>query len=129
LRGMAETTVTRGDVTQKLPAPRFTFTTDPSWPVGPNDEGETEMAHIAFTCPSEIREQIVEAREKKAHSLRRVARLLRLWRRACMVLAEWDSRALQRQRLAQLNDHLLADVGLTREKQIVEGSKLFCWLP
>jgi uncharacterized protein YjiS (DUF1127 family) len=46
-----------------------------------------------------------------------------------MVLAEWDSRALQRERLAQLNDHLLADVGLTREKPIVEASKLFCWLP
>jgi len=31
--------------------------------------------------------------------------------------------------LAWLNDHLLADVGLTREKQIVEISKLFYWLP
>ena len=46
-----------------------------------------------------------------------------------MVIAEWDSRALQRERLAWLNDHLLADVGLTREKQIVEISKLFYWLP
>jgi uncharacterized protein YjiS (DUF1127 family) len=46
-----------------------------------------------------------------------------------MVFAEWDSRALQRERLARLNDHLLADVGLMREKQIVEVSKLFCWLP
>ena len=87
------------------------------------------MAHIAFTCPNKIREQTVEAREKKAHSLRRVGRLLRLWRRTCVVLAEWDSRALQRDRLDLLNDHLLADVGLRREKQIVEGSTLFCWLP
>ena len=87
------------------------------------------MAHIAFTCPSKIRERTVEAREKKAPSLRRVARLPGLWSRACMVLAEWDSRALQRERLAQLNDHLLADVGLMREKQIVDPSKLFCWLP
>ena len=87
------------------------------------------MAHIVFTYPSKIREQTVEAREKKAHSLRRVGRLLRLWRRTCVVLAEWDSRALQRERLAQLNDHLLADVGLMREKQIVDPSKLFCWLP
>jgi uncharacterized protein YjiS (DUF1127 family) len=46
-----------------------------------------------------------------------------------MVLAEWDSRALQRERLAQLNDHLLADVGLTREQQLVDRSKLFYWLP
>ena len=46
-----------------------------------------------------------------------------------MVIAEWDSRALQRERLACFNDHLLADVGLTREKQIVEISKLFYWLP
>ena len=87
------------------------------------------MAHITFTCPSEIRYQTVEAQEKKAHSLRHSARLLGLWRRACMVLAEWDSRALQREGLAQLNDHLLADVGLMREKQIVDPSKLFCWLP
>ena len=87
------------------------------------------MAHIAFTCPSKIRERNVEAQEKKAHSLGRIARLPGLWRRACMVIAEWDSRALQRERLAWLNDHLLADVGLTREKQIVEISKLFYWLP
>ena len=87
------------------------------------------MAHITFTCPSEIRYQTVEAQEKKAHSLRHIARLLGLWRRACMVLAEWDSRALQREGLAQLNDHLLADVGLMREKPIVDPSKVFYWLP
>ena len=87
------------------------------------------MADIAFTCPSEIQGHTVEAREKKAHSLRRIAHLLRLWRRAWMVIAEWDSRVLQRERLAQLNDHLLADVGLTLRKQIVEVSKLFYWLP
>jgi uncharacterized protein YjiS (DUF1127 family) len=87
------------------------------------------MAHIAFTYPGKIREQTVAAWDKNAHSLRRVARLPGLWRRACMALAEWDSRALQRERLAQLNDHLLADVGLMREKPIVDPSKLFCWLP
>jgi uncharacterized protein YjiS (DUF1127 family) len=87
------------------------------------------MAHLAFTCPSKIRPQTVEAPEKNAHSPGSVARLPGLWRRACVVIAEWDSRALQRENLAQLNDHLLADVGLTREKQIVEVSKLFCWLP
>ena len=84
--------------------------------------------NIAFTYPGKIWEQTVEAREK-AHSLRGLARFLRLGRRACMVLADWDSRALQRERLAQLNEHLLADIGLTREKPIVEASKLFCWLP
>ena len=83
------------------------------------------MAHIAFTCPNKIREPAVEAREKKAHSLRRIARLPGQWRRVCMVLAEWDSRALQRESLAQLNDYLLADIGLRREKQIVEVLKLF----
>jgi len=87
------------------------------------------MADVAFTCPGKISEQTVEGCEKKARNLRRIANLLGLWRRASMVLAEWDSRALQRERLAQLNDHWLADVGLTREKPIVEASKLFCWLP
>jgi uncharacterized protein YjiS (DUF1127 family) len=87
------------------------------------------MANLAFTCPGEIRGQTIEEQGKKAHSLRRIARFLQLWRRACMVIAEWDSRALQGERLAQLNDHLLADVGLTREKQIIDRSKLFFWLP
>jgi uncharacterized protein YjiS (DUF1127 family) len=87
------------------------------------------MADVAFTCLSKIRQQTIEEREKKAHGLRRTARLLELWRRACNLVAEWDSRALQRERLAQLNDYLLADIGLTREKQIVDVSKLFLWLP
>ena len=87
------------------------------------------MADVAFTSPSKIRAQTVEAREKKAHRVGCIAQLLGLWSRACMAIAEWDSRALQRERLAQFNDHLLADVGITREKQIVEVSKLFYWLP
>jgi len=85
------------------------------------------MAEFAFTCPSKFPEQTVEAREESA--LRRIARLPGLWRRACMAIAEWDAHALQRERLSQLNDHLLADVGLTRRKQVVDPSKLFCWLP
>ena len=87
------------------------------------------MADVAFNCPSKIPKQTAEKREKKAHSRRRNARFLRLWRRACEVIAEWDSRAVQRERLAGLNDHLLADVGLTREKPIVDASKLFCLFP
>src|SRR5215469_10232810 len=44
----------------------------------------------------------LEAREKKVHRVGRIAKLLGLWSRACMAIAEWDSRALQRERLAQL---------------------------
>jgi hypothetical protein len=87
------------------------------------------MANIAFACPSKIREQRVGPREKKAHSLRLVARLPGLWRRACTALAERGSRALQRESLAQLNDYLLADIGLRREKPIGDPSKLFYWFP
>jgi uncharacterized protein YjiS (DUF1127 family) len=87
------------------------------------------MAEVVFTCPSKIWEQTVGAREWKARSPRRIAQLSVLWRRACMAVAEWDSRARQREKLAQLNDHLLADIGLTRAKPIVEVSKLFYWLP
>src|SRR5262249_52614923 len=110
-----ETTVTRPHARRHLPetsCPQIHLHHRPPWPVGSNDQGETVMVHIAFTCPSKICKQTVEAREMKAHSLRRVANLRGLWRRTCMVLAEWNSRALQRERLAQLNDHLLADVGL-----------------
>jgi uncharacterized protein YjiS (DUF1127 family) len=39
------------------------------------------------------------------------------------------SRARQRQALARLDDRLLADIGLTREAQMVECSKLFSWCP
>jgi hypothetical protein len=68
--------------------------------VEPNDDGEAEMVNVAFTCPSKIWEQTVEEREEQAHSLRRIARLFRMWRRARMAIAEWDSRALQREQLA-----------------------------
>ena len=87
------------------------------------------MTDVAFTCSSKIREQTVEHLGKKAHSVRRIAQLFGLWRRACRAIAEWDSRALQRESLAHLNDRLLADIGLTREKQIVDVSRLFYWLP
>ena len=85
--------------------------------------------NLASTCPGRFWEHTGDARENKAHSLSGVARLLQLWRRGCMVVADWDSRARQRERLAQLNDHLLADIGLTREKQIVDASRLFCLFP
>ena len=52
-----ETTVTRpsaSDITQKHPAPRFTFTTDRRGWWDPMMK-ETEMAHIAFACASKIR--------------------------------------------------------------------------
>jgi uncharacterized protein YjiS (DUF1127 family) len=82
------------------------------------------MANVALACPSKIRKQTVKARIP-----RRIEHLLQLWRRACILVAEWHSRVRQRESLARLNDHLLADVGLMREKQIVDCSKLFCWFP
>ena len=54
---------------------------------------------------------------------------MRLGRRACALMANWRSRARQRQALARLDDRLLADIGLTREAQMVECSKLFWWCP
>ena len=87
------------------------------------------MAHIVFACPGKIWGKQLGRGKTRRTASGGVACLLRLWRRACMVLAEWSSRALQHNELAQLNDHLLADIGLRREKQIVDASKLFCWLP
>jgi uncharacterized protein YjiS (DUF1127 family) len=54
---------------------------------------------------------------------------MRLCRRARALVATWRSRARQREALARLDDRLLADIGLTREAQIVECSKLFWWYP
>ena len=39
--------------------------------------------------------------------------------------ATWRSRERQRRALARLDDRLLADIGLTREAQMVECAKLF----
>jgi uncharacterized protein YjiS (DUF1127 family) len=46
-----------------------------------------------------------------------------------MLTLGWRSRARQRKALARLDDRLLADIGLTREAQMVECSKLFWWSP
>jgi uncharacterized protein YjiS (DUF1127 family) len=56
-------------------------------------------------------------------------KVMRLGRRARALVAAWSSRARQRQALARLDDRLLADIGLTREAQMVECSKLFSWCP
>ena len=50
---------------------------------------------------------------------------MRLYRRARALMAAWRSLARQREALARLDDRLLADIGLTREAQMVECSKLF----
>ncbi len=56
-------------------------------------------------------------------------KLMGLSRQARALAATWRSRARQRQSLARLDDRLLADIGLTREMQMVECSKLFWWWP
>jgi uncharacterized protein YjiS (DUF1127 family) len=54
---------------------------------------------------------------------------MRVCRMASALMAKRRSRARQQQALARLDDRLLADVGLTREAQMVECSKLFWWCP
>jgi uncharacterized protein YjiS (DUF1127 family) len=54
-------------------------------------------------------------------------KVTRFCRRARALVAAWRSLARQRQALARLDDRLLADIGLTREAQMVECSKLFRW--
>jgi uncharacterized protein YjiS (DUF1127 family) len=54
---------------------------------------------------------------------------MRLCRQARALVAMWRSHARQREALARLDDRLLADIGLTREMQMVECSKLFWWCP
>jgi uncharacterized protein YjiS (DUF1127 family) len=54
---------------------------------------------------------------------------MRLGGRVRALIATWRSRARQREALARLDDRLLADIGLTREAQTVECSKLFWWCP
>ena len=56
-------------------------------------------------------------------------KVTRLCRQARALVAVWRSHARQREALARLDDRLLADIGLTREAQMVECSKLFWWWP
>jgi uncharacterized protein YjiS (DUF1127 family) len=56
-------------------------------------------------------------------------KVMRLCRRALALAATWRSLARQREALARLDDRLLGDIGLTREAQMVECSKLFWWCP
>jgi uncharacterized protein YjiS (DUF1127 family) len=53
----------------------------------------------------------------------------RLCHRALDQTAAWRSRTRQLDALFRLDDRLLADIGLTREQQILACSKLFRWLP
>jgi uncharacterized protein YjiS (DUF1127 family) len=54
-------------------------------------------------------------------------KVLRPCRRAFARAAMLRSLARQREALARLDDRLLADIGLTREAQMAECSKLFWW--
>jgi uncharacterized protein YjiS (DUF1127 family) len=54
---------------------------------------------------------------------------MRLWRQGVALAVAGRSLARQREALARLDDRLLADIGLTREAQMVECSKLFWWSP
>ena len=53
---------------------------------------------------------------------------MRLYRNLLAGLVSWHYRARQRDALSRLDDHLLADIGITREAQMVECSKPF-WCP
>jgi uncharacterized protein YjiS (DUF1127 family) len=53
---------------------------------------------------------------------------MRLYRSLLAGLVTWHSRARQRDALSWLDDHLLADIGITRGAQMVECSKPF-WRP
>jgi len=56
-------------------------------------------------------------------------KMIRLCRRVCEHAMAQRSRSRQLEALARLDDRLLADIGLTREAQMVECSKLFWWWP
>jgi uncharacterized protein YjiS (DUF1127 family) len=55
--------------------------------------------------------------------------VIRLCRRVCEQAVAWHSRTRQLDALSRLDDRLLADIGLTRQDQMVACSKLFWWSP
>ena len=56
-------------------------------------------------------------------------KVIRLCRRAREQAIARRSRSRQLEALSQLDDRLLADIGLTREEQMFACSKLFWWWP
>jgi uncharacterized protein YjiS (DUF1127 family) len=56
-------------------------------------------------------------------------KVIRLCRQACQRAVARRSRSRQLEALSRLDDRLLADIGLTREEQMMECSKLFWWCP
>lgn len=56
-------------------------------------------------------------------------KVIRLCRRACEQALARRARSRQLEALSRLDDRPLADIGLTREAQILEYSKLFWWCP
>jgi uncharacterized protein YjiS (DUF1127 family) len=56
-------------------------------------------------------------------------KMIRLCRRSSKWMGAWHSRRRQVDALSRLDDRLLADIGLTREQQMVACSKLFWWIP
>ena len=54
-------------------------------------------------------------------------KVIRLGRRASEQVAVWHSRRRELDALSRLDDHLLADIGLTREQQMSACSRLFWW--
>ena len=61
-----------------------------------------------------------------AAGFRRAVGLLRAARRGALgAAAAWQELARQRRSLRELDDHLLRDIGLTREQITIEGAKPF----
>jgi uncharacterized protein YjiS (DUF1127 family) len=56
-------------------------------------------------------------------------KVIRLCRRACEQAVTRRSRSRQLEALSRLDDRLLADIGLTREEQMLACSKVFWWCP
>jgi uncharacterized protein YjiS (DUF1127 family) len=69
---------------------------------------------------------LVQRRRRTAEFSRGGA--MRLYHSLLAGLVTWHSRSRQRDALSRLDDHLLADIGITREVQLVECSKPF-WCP
>jgi uncharacterized protein YjiS (DUF1127 family) len=56
-------------------------------------------------------------------------KVIPLYRRARQQAAAWHSRTRRLDALPRLDDRLLADIGLTREEQVLTCAKLFRWSP